>query len=66
MQTNTYDNRDRLIQTLDGENRPTVYTYDVVGNITSTVMGNSSDTQLAVSYTYNSNGNVLSVNQADI
>lgn len=63
-QTNEFDDLGRVIKTCDGESRPVTYEYDILGNITKQITGNTNDTPLKVEYTYDSMGNVLTMNQA--
>lgn len=62
-ETNTYDDLDRLIKTMDGENRPTEYTYDIDGNITSQVIGSGTE-EYSAEFTYDYAGNITETNQA--
>ncbi len=64
-QTNEFDDHDRIIKTLDGEDRPVSYTYDMMNNITSKTVGSAADGDipLTVNYTYDAAGNVLTADQ---
>ena len=60
-----YDGLDRVIEQYDGENRPTYYTYDSMGNVINMVQGYSYSDTISVNYEYTAVGNVSKVTQGD-
>lgn len=60
-----YDDLDRVIEQYDGENRPTYYTYDCMGNVINMVQGKGEDyiEKIDISYEYDAAGNVTKITQ---
>lgn len=60
-----YNEWDRVIEQYDGENRPTYYTYDVLGNVINMKQGiDEEDTkQISIDYQYDKAGRLIKTTQ---